>query len=164
MRLARSYSRGSITTWARCANFFAKKSVSTAAVWSRSSRVALRLWKLRRSDSLTAWRLSCRRSLSGRSSLAMTTNTSSTAAASSDVAKRVEEAVESTATRLSAERLEHLKQVKERADALSSRGLLQHQGYSSPAPAQIGEVLRDVEALGVLREAGAELSAPRTRP
>lgn len=67
----------------------------------------------------------------------MTTNISSTAVASSEFATRVKEVVKSATTRLSAERLEHLKRVKERADGLSSRGLLQHRGYSSPAPAQL---------------------------
>ena len=67
----------------------------------------------------------------------MMPNTSSTAAATSDVAERVKEVVNSAATRLSAERLAHLQQVKERAADLSSRGLLQHRGYTSPAPAQL---------------------------
>lgn len=38
---------------------------------------------------------------------------------------------------MSRERLDHLKQVKEKADGLSSRGLLQHREYTSPMPAQL---------------------------
>ena len=67
----------------------------------------------------------------------MTTNTSSTAAATSDVAERVEGVVQAAESRMSPERLEHLKQVKEKADGLRSRGLLRHREYSSPMPAQL---------------------------
>ena len=67
----------------------------------------------------------------------MTTNTSSIVAAISDVAERVAEVVESAGGRLSADRLERLKKVKERADDLTSRGLLSPKSYSSPSPAQM---------------------------
>jgi hypothetical protein len=65
----------------------------------------------------------------------MTSNISSTAVASSDIEKRIDEAIKSASSRLSLERLEHLKNVKRRADELSSRGLLQRSEYSSSSSA-----------------------------
>lgn len=67
----------------------------------------------------------------------MTTNTSSTAAATSDVASRLGQAVQSAESRMSPERLEHLKEVKAKADGLSDRGLLRQPGYSAAQPAQL---------------------------
>jgi len=65
----------------------------------------------------------------------MTTNTSSTVVVSSDIEKRIDEALRSASSRLSPERLEHLKNVKQRADELASRGLLQRSEYSSSSSA-----------------------------
>lgn len=53
------------------------------------------------------------------------------------MAKRVEEVVQSAESRLSSDRLERLKQVKERADGLMARGLLRQSEYSSPLPSQL---------------------------
>ena len=62
-------------------------------------------------------------------------NTSSTVAASSDLEMRIDAALQKTSSSLSPERLEHLKAVKQHADELSSRGLLQRSKYSSPSSA-----------------------------
>jgi hypothetical protein len=65
----------------------------------------------------------------------MIINTSSTVAATSDIEKRIDEALQKASSNLSTERIEHLKAVKQRADALSSRGLLQRNVYSSSSSA-----------------------------
>ena len=65
----------------------------------------------------------------------MTTNTFYTADASSDIEKRVKEAIEQASANLNTERLQHLQEVKRYADDLRKRGLLQQQTYSSPSSA-----------------------------
>lgn len=61
----------------------------------------------------------------------MTTNTFYTVDASSDIEKRVKEAIGKASTNRSQERLQHIKEVKRHADDLSKRGLLRQQTYSS---------------------------------
>lgn len=67
----------------------------------------------------------------------MTTNTSSIAVAISDIETRVQKALKTASVRLNPERLEHLKLLKQRADNLSSRGLLQRSTYASSSAADL---------------------------
>lgn len=64
-----------------------------------------------------------------------TTNTFCTADASSDIEKRVKEAIDKASANLNTERLQHLQEVKRHADDLRKRGLLRQQAYSSPSSA-----------------------------
>ncbi|MGH8497209.1 MAG: hypothetical protein ACRERV_00095, partial [Methylococcales bacterium] len=71
---------------------------------------------------------------------AMTTNTSSIAAASSNIQERVEEAIQKASANLGKERIQRIKQVKLRADDLSNRGFLRRQTYSSLSSADGGRL------------------------
>lgn len=70
----------------------------------------------------------------------MTTNTSSIAAASSNIQERVEEAIQKASANLGKERIQRIKQVKLRADDLSNRGFLRRQTYSSLSSADFARL------------------------
>ena len=61
----------------------------------------------------------------------MITNSSSTAAATSDVGTRLEEAVSRSEAKIDQHRLQRLQDVKQRVDSLQKRGLLKRQQYTS---------------------------------
>ncbi len=67
----------------------------------------------------------------------MTSSTSSTAAATSDIAGRVDVAVKGSLTLLDPERLSRLAEAKRRADDLTRRGLLRRDEYKAASSADM---------------------------
>jgi hypothetical protein len=65
----------------------------------------------------------------------MTTNTSSTAVATSDLAERVETAIKHAVGKLDKERLQHLQDLRRRADEFAKKGLLCPREYASSSSA-----------------------------
>ena len=67
----------------------------------------------------------------------MTTNTSSTAVATSDLAQRVGDAMKTAIESLSPERLMRIQEIKKRVDELSEKGLLRREKFSEASSADL---------------------------
>lgn len=67
----------------------------------------------------------------------MTTNIFFTAAATSDLAERVQEAVRSASGSRSPERIAHLEEVMRRAEELNQKGILRRREYTESSSADL---------------------------